>query len=88
MYSDECDCAKARICRRSMGRERKVCRTAGSNTDDSSLKSTRMLKYSSTTSSTVLRAEMGMYPLQTNRGVRKLKWQHKARNMPKRCCQL
>ena len=39
---------------------------------------------SSTTSNTELRAELGMYPLKTNRDVRKLKWQYKVRNMPKK----
>ena len=39
---------------------------------------------SNTTSNTVLRAELGMYPLETNRDVRKLKWQYKVRNMPKK----
>ena len=43
---------------------------------------------SSTTSTTaVLRAELGMYPLETNGDVIKLKWQHKLKNMPKRGCQ-
>ena len=35
-------------------------------------------------SNTVLRAELGMCPLETNRDVRKLKWQYKVRNMPKK----
>ena len=39
---------------------------------------------SSTTSNTELRAELGMYPLKTNRDVRKLKWQYKVRNLPKK----
>ena len=43
-----------------------------------------VLGSSSTTSNTVLRAELGMYPLETNRDVRKLKWQYKVRNMPKK----
>ena len=34
MYPDECDSAKARICRRSMGRERETRKTAGNSTDD------------------------------------------------------
>ena len=38
----------------------------------------------STTSNTVLRAELGICPLKTNRDVRKLKWQYKVRNMPKK----
>ena len=42
-----------------------------------------VLGCSSTASTTVLRAELGMYPVETNRDVRKLKWQYKARNMPK-----
>ena len=44
----------------------------------------KVLKCSSTTSNRVLRAELGTYPLKTNRNVRKLKWQHKVRNMPKK----
>ena len=36
------------------------------------------------TSTKVLRAELGMYPLETNRDVRKLKWQHKVRSMPRK----
>ena len=35
----------------------------------------KILGCSSTTSNTVLRAELGMYPLKTNRDFRKLKWQ-------------
>ena len=30
----------------------------------------------------ILRAKLGMYPLETNRDVRKLKWQYKVHNMP------
>ena len=44
----------------------------------------KILGCSSTTSNTVLRAELGMYPLKTNRDVRKLKWQYKVRNLPKK----
>ena len=44
---------------------------------------TQVLGCSSTTSNTVLRAELGMYPLKTNRDVRKLKWPYTVRNMPK-----
>ena len=39
---------------------------------------------SSTTSNTVLRAELEMYPLETNRDTRKLKWLYKVRRMPKK----
>ena len=41
---------------------------------------------SSTTSDTVLRAELliGMYPIQTNRDVRKFKWQYQVKNMPEK----
>ena len=35
----------------------------------------------STTNNTVVRAELGMYPLEANRHVRKLEWQYKV-NMP------
>ena len=41
-----------------------------------------ILGCSSTTNNAVLRAELGMYPLKTNRDVRKLKWQYKTCNMP------
>ena len=44
----------------------------------------KILGCSSTTSNTVLRAELGMYPLETNRDVRKLKWQYKVNNMPEK----
>ena len=43
-------------------------------------KSARMLKHDE--QYTLLRAELGMYPLETNRDTRKLKRQYKARNMP------
>ena len=43
----------------------------------------KVLGCSRTTSNTVLRAEMGLYPFKTNRGMRKLKGQHNVRNMPK-----
>ena len=36
MSSDQCDCTKTRVCRRSTGREREVGQTAGNSTDDSS----------------------------------------------------
>ena len=39
---------------------------------------------SSTTGKTVVRAELGMHPLKTNRYMRKLKGQYKVRNMPKK----
>ena len=38
----------------------------------------------STTSSTVLRAELGRYQYKVSRDIRKLKWQHKVRNTPKK----
>ena len=38
---------------------------------------------STTSNTTLLKAELGMYPLPTKRDVGKLKWQHKVRNMPK-----
>ena len=44
----------------------------------------KVLGCSSTASNTVFRAELGMYPRETNRDVRKLKWQRKVRNMPKK----
>ena len=44
----------------------------------------KVLGCSSTTSSTVFGAELGMCPLKTNRDVRMLKWQYKPRNMPKK----
>ena len=44
----------------------------------------KILRYSSATSNTVLRAELGMHPLKTTRDMRKLKWQHKVRNVPKK----
>ena len=46
----------------------------------------KILGCSSTTSDTVLRVDLGMHPLKTNRGtrkLRKLKWQYKVRNMLK-----
>ena len=44
----------------------------------------QILGYSSTTSNTVLRAELGMSPLKTNKDVKKLKWQYKVTNMPEK----
>ena len=43
-----------------------------------------MLGCSSTASNTVLREKLGMYPLKTNKYVRKLKWQYKVKNMPEK----
>ena len=43
-----------------------------------------ILACSSTTRNTVLRAELGMYPLKTNRDARKLKGQNKVKNMPEK----
>ena len=39
---------------------------------------------SSTTSNTVLRAELGMYPLKTKRDARKFKWQYIVTDMPEK----
>ena len=65
-----------------MGRAREARKTAGNSKDDSSKNN---LGCSSTTSNnTVLRAELGMYPLKTKSDVRKSKCQYKVRNMPKR----
>ena len=44
----------------------------------------KILGSSSTTSNTVLREELGLYPLKTNRDVRKLKWQYKVKDMPEK----
>ena len=45
----------------------------------------KIQRCSCTTSNTVvLRAELGMYPLQTNSDMRELKRQYKVRNMPKK----
>ena len=41
----------------------------------------KALGCSSTTSNTVLRAELGMHPLKTTRDVRKLKWQYRVKSM-------
>ena len=43
-----------------------------------------ILGCSSTTSNTVLRAELGMYPLETNTDVRKFRRQYKVNNMPEK----
>ncbi|MEP2037814.1 MAG: hypothetical protein ABJI72_14510 [Parasphingorhabdus sp.] len=43
----------------------------------------KILRCLSTTSNTVLRAELGMHPLKTNRDMRKLNWQYKVKSMPK-----
>ena len=45
---------------------------------------TKVLGWSSTTSNTVSRAELGVYPLRPNRDAMKLKWQNKVRNVPKK----
>ena len=55
-----------------MGREREVGKTATVETVQMTA-AKKVLGCSSTTSNTVLRAELGMYPLRTNRGVIKLK---------------
>ena len=44
----------------------------------------KILRCSNTMSNTVLRAELGMYPIKTNKDVRKMKRQHKVRNMPEK----
>ena len=45
---------------------------------------TNVLGCSSTTSTTVLRPEVGIYPLKTNRDARKLKLQYKLKDMPEK----
>ena len=44
----------------------------------------KILGRSSTAGNTVLRAELGMCPLQARRDVRKLKWQYKVQNVPEK----
>ena len=44
----------------------------------------KILRCSSTTSDTVVRAELGMHPLKTNRDMRKLKWQYKSKKHAKK----
>ena len=44
----------------------------------------KILGCPNTTCNKVLRAELGMYQLKTNRDVRKLTWQYKVRNMPEK----
>ena len=56
---------KTRICRISMGREREVGETAGNSIEMTQAK--KVLGCSSTTSNTVLREELGMYPIKTKR---------------------
>ena len=65
-----------------MVREHEVSKTAGNSADDSSQRIfiNRMIK---STRNTVLE-ELPMHPPKTNRDVKKLKWQYKVRNMPKR----
>ena len=41
----------------------------------------KILGCSKTTSTTALRAELGMYALKTNRDTRKLRWQHGVKTM-------
>ena len=43
-----------------------------------------ILGCSSTTSNTLSRAELGMYPLETNRDVIEMKLQYKVKNMPEK----
>ena len=82
MYPDERDSTKARICRRSMGRERELHNTAGNSTDDSSQQ--KMLGCSSTTSKIMLRAELGMYPLNTNKRREKVEMAKKSKEHAKK----
>ena len=42
----------------------------------------KVLGCSRTTSNTVLRVELGVYPLKTKRDVRKFQWQYEIRNAP------
>ena len=44
----------------------------------------KILACPSMTSNVVLRAELGIYPLKTNRDARKFKWQFKVKNMPEK----
>ena len=63
-----------------MGRGHEARKTTGKSTDDSSQK---VLGCFNMTSDTVLRAELGMYPLETSRrDMKKLKY--KVRNMPRK----
>ena len=43
-----------------------------------------ILGCSSMTSNTILRAELEMYPLETHRDARKLKWHYIVNNMPEK----
>ena len=44
----------------------------------------KMLRCSSRTGNTVLKAELGIHPLETNRDMTKLAWQYTVRNTPKK----
>ena len=64
-----------------MGRKREIHKTTGNSAQMTAAK--KILGCSSTTSNTVLRAEVEMYP-PLNRDVSKLKWQYKVNNMPEK----
>ena len=82
MYPEERDSTKARIHRRSMGGNREASEKVGNSTDDSSKEN--ILGCSKTASNIALRAELGIYSLKTNRGLRKLKWQYRVKKMQRK----
>ena len=61
------------------GKGTRIREKTENSADDNSYKD---LGCSSTTSNTVLRAELGMYPRKTTRDLRKSKWQYEVRKMP------
>ena len=74
MYPVERDLTKARVCRISLGGKQEVGGQVGNSADVSGKED--ILGFWKTTSNTVLRAELGMYALKTNRDMRKLRWQY------------
>ena len=78
MYPEERDSTKARICRRGMGGKREASEKLETVPMTAAK---RILGCSKTASNTALRAELGIYSLKTNRDLRKLKWQHRVKNM-------
>ena len=80
MYSDECDCTKLEYAEVWEGNAKLV-----KQLETVQMTAAKKVRgYSSTTSNTELRAELGMYPLKTSRDVRTLRWQYEVRNMPKK----
>ena len=82
MYPEERDSTKARIRREVWEGNAKLVKKL--ETVPMTAAKRKILGCSKTASDTALRAELGMYSHKSNRGLRKLKWDYRVKNMQRK----